>query len=332
MSEPHEPPPPAPQKRPKRHVRAIYSDPGEYAEALPGDAEVQPLVAGSFLASVEYVRIPGLTIRWGRASMPRDIRIRRADDDRLRFLHYAAVKAPALWNGQPFTTEHVMVAPASQPAEVILRHAGVEQWAVLTLEREDFLDNYRRQTHSAFDETDERQRLLRPRKAPRARLSRLLKTVQMYARANAPLFQHPVTAMSLANEVLTAIISAINSAHSRPEPPVSPSQNYVAVNEAIASMLRDPACPLRMSSLCDELAVSVRRLEYAFQDIYGMSPGQYSRRIRASLARKRLQEGSPQTATVTEIAMAYGFWHLGRFSAIYRELFHENPSETLRRP
>jgi AraC-like DNA-binding protein len=34
---------------------------------------------------------------------------------------------------------------------------------------------------------------------------------------------------------------------------------------------------------------------------------------------------------VTRTALAFGFAHLGRFSASYRRMFGETPSETLRR-
>ncbi|WP_165982562.1 helix-turn-helix domain-containing protein [Dankookia rubra] len=34
---------------------------------------------------------------------------------------------------------------------------------------------------------------------------------------------------------------------------------------------------------------------------------------------------------MTEVAADLGFFHFARFSAEYRELFHELPSETLRR-
>ncbi|MFP5456117.1 MAG: helix-turn-helix domain-containing protein, partial [Alphaproteobacteria bacterium] len=35
--------------------------------------------------------------------------------------------------------------------------------------------------------------------------------------------------------------------------------------------------------------------------------------------------------TVSELALEWGFTHLGRFSAEYRRRFQELPSETLRR-
>jgi len=41
---------------------------------------------------------------------------------------------------------------------------------------------------------------------------------------------------------------------------------------------------------------------------------------------------SPQPgASVTQIAMNHGFFHLGRFSKVYREQFGEKPNDTLRK-
>ena len=49
-------------------------------------------------------------------------------------------------------------------------------------------------------------------------------------------------------------------------------------------------------------------------------------RIRASLA-----DPACPVRNITELALDYGFVHLGRFSDTYRQLFGELPSDTLKR-
>ncbi len=62
-----------------------------------------------------------------------------------------------------------------------------------------------------------------------------------------------------------------------------------------------------------------------------MSPQQYLTVRRMNLARRALRGPVPGNRSVTDIATSYGFWHFGRFSAAYRSLFNELPSETLRK-
>lgn len=75
--------------------------------------------------------------------------------------------------------------------------------------------------------------------------------------------------------------------------------------------------------------VSVRSIHAGFRTHRGCTPMEFLRQRRLELARTRLL-ASPG-GTVTEIALACGFEHLGRFSAAYRARFGESPAETLRR-
>ena len=57
----------------------------------------------------------------------------------------------------------------------------------------------------------------------------------------------------------------------------------------------------------------------------------YVKQMRLECAQRTLLAAEPGTTTVTTIAMDHGFYQLGRFSADYRRVFGELPSETLGR-
>ena len=81
--------------------------------------------------------------------------------------------------------------------------------------------------------------------------------------------------------------------------------------------------------ICLALGVSERTLQYAFRDYVGMSPLAYLRVCRLNRVRADLASSDPASTTVTQVAMRFGFLHLGRFAGDYRRLFGVAPSETL---
>ena len=85
-----------------------------------------------------------------------------------------------------------------------------------------------------------------------------------------------------------------------------------------------------VSELCAAAHVSERTLQYAFQDIMGMSPITYLHRLRLHRARNELRQGNSSSTSVTDVAMNWGFWHFGAFSQAYKNCFGEVPSKTLR--
>jgi len=86
-----------------------------------------------------------------------------------------------------------------------------------------------------------------------------------------------------------------------------------------------------LPDLCRAARVSARTLEYAFQQVCGLSPTQFFKRRRLSLARRKLLDSDPSAGAVKVAALDAGFLHLGRFSVEYRASFGESPSETLKR-
>ena len=88
--------------------------------------------------------------------------------------------------------------------------------------------------------------------------------------------------------------------------------------------------PVTMSHLSHVVGVSERTLRAAFHDVVGISPKQHIIRQRLQAARDALRAAVPGSATVTDIAMSFGFFELGRFAGRYRHTFGEVPSFTLR--
>jgi AraC-like DNA-binding protein len=77
--------------------------------------------------------------------------------------------------------------------------------------------------------------------------------------------------------------------------------------------------------------VSARTLFYGFRKTHGVGPWAWARMRRLEGAYAALMSASGRDTRVTDIALDWGFTHLGRFSAAYRLQFGETPSETLAR-
>lgn len=86
---------------------------------------------------------------------------------------------------------------------------------------------------------------------------------------------------------------------------------------------------LSVPSLARSAGVSERTLRSVFLEYFGVSPQRYIFVDRLTKARGALMNADPDQTKVAAIARKFGFWHLGRFSIQYRQLFGEHPSETL---
>lgn len=113
----------------------------------------------------------------------------------------------------------------------------------------------------------------------------------------------------------------------RPAPPIAPF--YVKRAEEYIHAHADE--PIGFMDLAKQAGVSVRALYAGFENFRGVSPMAYLRSVRLERVRNELREGTPKRKTVTEVAIRWGFSHLGHFTAAYNRKFGETPSETLRK-
>ena len=112
----------------------------------------------------------------------------------------------------------------------------------------------------------------------------------------------------------------------RPVRPIAPS--YVKRVEEFVEAHADR--PLTIADLAAYAGVSTSTLFAGFRQYRDTSPIAYLKGVRMRRAREELQAASPSRAKVTDVAMRWGFTHLGRFAADYKRWFGESPSDTLR--
>lgn len=88
------------------------------------------------------------------------------------------------------------------------------------------------------------------------------------------------------------------------------------------------ADPMSLGDIAAAAGCSARRLTESFREHLGVAPMTRVRQLRLDRVHADLQGGD---GPVTEVALRWGFGHLGRFAGMYHERFGELPSETVRR-
>ena len=89
--------------------------------------------------------------------------------------------------------------------------------------------------------------------------------------------------------------------------------------------------PIRLSELCRHADVSERTLRSIFKEVFGVGPNRYLHIRRLHLVRVALSMANPDTDSVSQIALRFGFSDSGRMASDYYRLFGEYPRQTLMR-
>ncbi|HUK37269.1 MAG TPA: helix-turn-helix domain-containing protein [Vicinamibacterales bacterium] len=106
--------------------------------------------------------------------------------------------------------------------------------------------------------------------------------------------------------------------------------NQRQIVQEASALLRDHVAEgVRIGAVSRAVGVSERTLRNAFHREHGVSPKQFDLRERLEAARRALCDITA-SESVTTIASQYGFFELGRFAGLYKHVFGESPSQTLR--
>lgn len=123
---------------------------------------------------------------------------------------------------------------------------------------------------------------------------------------------------AIVRDVLAATAAAVRT------PPLPQRSRIAALAEEY--MRAQAFRPMSVLELAAAIGTSERALYLGFNERFGMSPVAYAKAMRLNGARRDLRRGD--YGTVTDIALRWGFLHLGRFASDYRAFFGESPSDT----
>ncbi len=113
-----------------------------------------------------------------------------------------------------------------------------------------------------------------------------------------------------------------------------PKLPKLTVGEKIALEIREKVFKhmdgnVSVSSLANEYDVSEQTLQNSFKSLFGYTPNKFLRLLKLNLVHQELCTCNPKQTTVSKIAFKWGFVQMGQFGIYYKELFGENPSQTL---
>ena len=122
-----------------------------------------------------------------------------------------------------------------------------------------------------------------------------------------------------------------NFSHVFQDTPATPAPSYV--KRAEDYILAHCDQPITIQDLAHHTAISARSLHKGFQQHRGVSPMAFLRLVRLQRVREQLLQArqANQAISITQVALSWGFGHLGHFAQAYRLQFNETPSQTLGR-
>jgi AraC-like DNA-binding protein len=166
--------------------------------------------------------------------------------------------------------------------------------------------------------------LLTPHHSQVSGLLRALEKAAELATSSPALLSNAALRHALEAQLMHALVRCLDM-----EPEPLRSHHGRVAQRAVSYLQEHDREVIYVADLCLATGISERWLREALQAVYGTSPMRLLRLRRLNQVHRDLVAGSAGASSVTEVAMAYGFFDLGRFAKAYRQVFGEPPSVTL---
>lgn len=288
--------------------------------------EQRLLSGGLFHAQLQRLQFPRCSLDCGAYTLP--VFAQGGFGPDVMAIALAVRSSQPMWaNGQEVACGRLMVFAENHPLDV-RSLPGQWQWCVLLVKR-DLLMETTRFRHGIEPLLPSRGwRLLAPATEVNARLcSAILQMLDQASRwdAGTTLAVVQATEGRVLGMFIDAMVLGMRAA------PVGRAGAGVRQRELLARadavMNERLGEDLDLAAWCAAIGVGGRQMERLFHQAHGVGPCRWYKLARLNEARRRLS--APQAGIrITDVALAMGFTHLGRFAGDYRALFGESPMQT----
>jgi AraC-like DNA-binding protein len=300
------------------------TDPEEYRARLPRASINFVLTSpGDFKARVTWASLRGLTLIRIEEKLPRVAFLRLAPG--LLFLTFPIRnQLPILWGGFEILPPEMLLHGLGD--HIHQRTFGPCHWGLISLTPK-YLATYSRTLAHLELSPPPATAFLQPRSPFGAELRRLHRQACHLAETKPDTVAHKEVARAIEQHMLHALVNCLIAPEFRRDERAR--RHHAEVMSRFENVLATNCHRhLPMSEICAAIKVEERLLRICCAQFLRLSPLNYQRLRRLNLVRKALQGATP--SSVGAIARRYGFTELGRFAVMYRAVFGEMPSATLR--
>jgi AraC-like DNA-binding protein len=311
----------------QRSGTAKFTNSDDYRAGMRG-AKVDLVFNGqkNFEARLTWVELRHLRLLRGQENLPRIARVTFAPD--LVFIAFPTRHdPPQVCDGVELRKGDIVWHARGERVHQQTR--GPSQWGFISLLPEHLAACGRALT--GFDlVAPPSARILRPSRPDAARLLSLHAKACRLAETKPEMIAHPEVDRSLEQDLLHTLVNCLASDDGHEFS--GPERHHKKIMDRFEEILaKHSERQLQISELCAEIGVSERTLRMCCAEFLGMSPNRYLRLQRLNRVHAALRSVESPFVTVAELARRFGFPELGRFAGMYRLMFGEMPSTTLRR-
>lgn len=298
-----------------------FQDPDAYASSIHHcHASIRPTARGVFEGRLILARLPELSLCLAGESLARHA-VLSLPPDRVFFRFVAPQDTPRRRSGLVDLPGTIMVSPGRAGIEDITTGPAISRSLSMPLHI------LLARTSGLFDDQPALHQKAAPLRPPPTTMARLLRT--HHDMLHAAIHDSSGKRSLVMQEALWDLLAEALTAAAPARDKVPPRRSQAMLARLAEFIRANEDRPLSLGELCAVAGCSSKTLEALFQRALGETPNRYLRRWRMWRVREALSTAEPTMTTVSQVAMAYGFWELGRFAVAYRAEFGESPSQTL---